>query len=49
MNERVLLVDFENVQTLELSKLSDDFCITIFVGNMSLPPNGGPEMSKKEI
>ena len=33
MNERVLLVDFENVQTLDLSKLSDDFCITIFVGN----------------
>jgi hypothetical protein len=33
MNERVLLVDFENVQTLDLSKLADDFSITIFVGN----------------
>lgn len=33
MNERVLLVDFENVQTLDLSKLADDFCIMIFVGN----------------
>ena len=30
--ERRLLVDFENVQQIELSRLTDDFTVTIFVG-----------------
>ena len=33
MKERILFVDFENVQKLDLSSLADDFRITIFVGN----------------
>lgn len=33
MKERVLLVDFENVQKLDLSRLQGDFQVTIFVGD----------------
>lgn len=33
MKERILLVDFENVQKLDLSRLQGDFQITIFVGD----------------
>lgn len=33
MKERILLVDFENVQKLDLSRLQDDFQVTIFVGD----------------
>ncbi len=32
-NERRLLVDFENVQQIDLSRLADDFLVTIFVGS----------------
>ena len=33
MKERRLLVDFENVQQINLSKIADDFRVTIFVGH----------------
>jgi PIN domain-containing protein len=33
MKDRCLLVDFENVQKIDLSKLAEDFHVTIFVGS----------------
>lgn len=32
MSDRVLLVDLENVQTVNLSKIPEDVCVLIFYG-----------------
>jgi len=33
MKERYLLIDFENIQTVNLSRLADDLHVTVFVGS----------------
>lgn len=33
MNHKLLLVDFENVQQIDLSRLDNNFYVVIFVGS----------------